>query len=198
MKKYFSSFYMIMLSALILLGFSILLTPSTHATCNIESLADQYLDDLYDYSNLDLPKPNLVIETGKLARMNKDEISQYGISKKSNKKYYIGAYTDGNTIGLYQKLFSSYEKCNQVAKSKLRALLTHEYAHYLDGSSYGLTRLSSLIGTTNYEKTAIVVEHTLAKLVWNKSIIPTRKLTSQEKKTDKKTLRNYFRSRRGN
>lgn len=169
----------------------------THAACNIKPLAEQYITDLYAYSTFGLEKPNITIERGKPPKMSQSDITQYGISKKSSKKYYIGAYTQGDTIGIYQKIFSSYEKCDKAAKSKLRAMITHEYTHYVDGSSYGLTRLSMLIGTSNYEKTAIVGENTLAKVVWNKSIIPTRKLTSQEKRTDAATLRNYFVSRRG-
>ncbi len=198
MKKHSPHFSLILSLVLVFPGFFFFLTPATHAECDIRPWADQYMDDLYAYSTFGLSKPNLVIETGKLAQMNQGEISQYGISKKSNKKYYIGAYTDGDTIGIYQKLFSSYKKCDKVAKSKLRAMIAHEYTHYIDGSSYGLSRLSGLIETANYEKTAIIGEHTLAKLVWNKSINPTRNLTSREKKTDAVTLRNYFRSRRGN
>lgn len=178
-------------------SFSFLFAFPVRASCNIKPLSKQYVDDIYSYSTFGISKPNLVVETGKLRQMSKDEIGLYGVSKKSSKKYYIGAYTEGTTIGIYQKIFSSYKKCDTLAKRKLRAMIAHEYVHHIDGSSYGLTKISRLIDTANYEKAAIVGEHALSKLVWNKAITPTRNLTLHEKKAELITLRNYFMSRKG-
>lgn len=199
MRYYHPSISFSKLSAFVFIfSFSFLFAFPANASCNIKSLSAQYVNDIYSYSTFGLSKPNLVVETGKLRQMSKSELSQYGVSKKSGKKYYIGAYTEGNTIGIYQKIFSSYKNCDVAAKRKLRAMITHEYVHHIDGSSYGLTRISRLIGTDNYEKAAIIGEHALSDLVWKKTITPTRKLTSQERKVDLATLRNYFISRKGN
>ena len=174
---------------LIITIFSIIFfaTSNAHADCNIRPSSVTDLNDLYNYTHADLSRPRLKINNGKLKAVNELESQPYSLGALK-KKYYLGGYTQGDKITIYSKIFKLHKKCDEKVKSDLRAMLTHEYTHYLD--SYGV--LSNLIGTTNDEQTAIISEHVLSKLVWGDMTVQyTRPLTSDEQ-AKAAILRNFF------
>ena len=172
---------------LFLLSLSVFLPFSANAQCNIRSSAVTDLNDLYNYTHADLSYPKLKIDNGNLKAVADTEETTYGITNQT-KKYYLGAYTEGNKITIYSKIFKLHFKCDEYVKSKLRGMLTHEYTHYLD--SYGV--LSNLIHTDNDEETAIISEHVLSRLVFGNEVVQfTRPLTADE--TNKANLlRNFY------
>ena len=161
--------------------------PNVHADCNIGPVAKKDLNILYRSFRVDLPKPKLKIDYGKLKAIDEAAAQPYGMDA-SKKKFYLGAYTQKNKIVVYNKIFKLHKTCDEQVKSKLRGMLAHEYAHYLDSFS----TLSSMLGTSNDEQTAIIGEHAFAGLVWpNKKTIFTRALTSSEQINMTK-LKNFF------
>ena len=167
--------------------FFFLTTSRAHADCKIRPFAASYLQDLYKYTHGELSRPKLKINNGKLKAVDGPGTQPYGIGM-SNKNYYLGAYTQGNKITIYSKIFKLHKKCDEQVKSKLRDMLAHEYTHYLD--NYGV--LSNLIHVSNSEETAIISEHVLSRLVWgNIAMQYTRSLTPEEQ-NKAIVLRNFF------
>ena len=138
------------------LCFALLLQSSyTKASCDIKPLATRYLNDLYEYIDGGLERPKLKIDNGKLESVDNIEIQQYKLGS-SQKKYYVTAYTEGNKIKIYSRIFKLHDMCDKDVKGKLRNILVHEYTHYLD--SFG--DVSGIINTTDDEEAAITVSYT--------------------------------------
>ena len=174
---------------LILVIFSIIFfaTSKANADCDIRPSSVTDLNDLYNFTHGELKRPRLKINTGKLKSVDSAESQPYNMGTLK-KKYYFGAYTQGNKITIYSKLFKLHDTCDEHVKAKLRGMLTHEYTHYLD--SYSV--LSNLIDLNNDEQTAIISEHVLSKLVWgNMAVQYTRPLTQNEQEKAA-VLSNFF------
>ena len=158
-----------------------------HATCDIRPWAAYDIRMLHGAMRTDMKKPRLVIDRKHLEEVSDTVAEPYGIGVP-RKPYYVGAYTEGRKITVYQQVFQKHLTCDEAVRSKLRGMLAHEYTHYLDSDGV----ISRLIGTDNEEQVAIIGEHYFATLAWPGTETRfTRPLTSDED-IQLKTLRREF------
>jgi len=172
MKKYLPIFLL----------FPFVFSIAKAAACDIHPIAQSYLNEVYNYVDFGLKKPRLIITNDSLIKLSKEDKKQFG--KNINKtRGLLASYTDldNNEIVIYSKIFEDHDRCDGFVTNKLKRLIVHEYTHYIDGNKD--FELSSLVGTENLEKTAVIGEHIFPKLVWDKKNTRViRPLTKNEKK----------------
>ena len=171
--------------------FSILFlaTYNAHADCNIEPIAQGYLNNVYDYVNFGFAKPSLEISSASLVKITGEKKNEYG--KVLNSMGFMASALDydSNKIVICDHIFDGHESCDDFVTQKLKKLVVHEYTHSLDQYNH----LSDVAHTKNMETTAIIGENILPKMVWGKrNPMVLRQLTKDEKKKSNKMRRFIF------
>lgn len=178
---------------LIFFSIFIFTTSTTRANCDIATVAQRDLNDVYRYINLGFTKPSLFITSTPLIKADKNLAKEYG--KLKNSRGFVASYLDydQNKIVIYRHVFDGHAACDDFVTQKIRKYVVHEYTHYLDQNS----QLSDIAHTTNPETTAIIGENILPKMVWGKrNPMVLRELARKEKEKAKRVQRFIFRSRK--
>ena len=180
MKKYF----------LVFLFYFFIVPNAKAASCDIQPIAQGYLNDIYNYVNFGFEKPSLAISDDSLTGATGSDIKKYG--KVQHSRGFIASQLDfdQNKITIFSHIFDGHATCDSFVIQKLKRLVTHEYTHHLDQNN----DLSNIASTKNMETTAIIGENTLPRMVWGKrNPMVLRELTRKEKKKAAKLRRFVFR-----
>ena len=165
-------------------------TKKVNASCNIDPIAQGYLNDAYNYVNLGFEEPTLIISNDALTKVVMEKVKEYGNVQHS--KGFMASRLDfeQNNITIYSHIFDEHASCDNFVTQKLKRLVVHEYTHHLDQTGY----LSKIIHAKNMEATAITGENILPKMVWGKrNPMVLRELNRNEKKGSARLRRFIFR-----